>query len=119
MKVSFTEYTVVKGSPIILKCAVTSEPQHSRVYWQRKDGSARFYAGQLGIGGSTVLDPSLEINETTVSMTGEYICIAENEIGAGRSSPVLLTGLIKHFYLIVLFSYFTRFNSFFTLLENE
>ncbi|CAC5364614.1 HMCN [Mytilus coruscus] len=80
------------GLEVTLKCSIQAVPQAIEVYWQRNtnDYHTLIKASSLSIGGSTVSDPSLTIQKTSASMSGEYACIARNSVGTARSLLTVL-----------------------------
>lgn len=47
--------------------------------------------------GSTVTEPSLTILHATIADAGQYICLAVNYVGTGRSEPttlIILGGMV-------------------------
>ncbi|CAG2249887.1 unnamed protein product [Mytilus edulis] len=85
------------GYTITITCSVKNTyPEVSNVYWQRylHGSTTMIHSNSIGIKGVTVENPSLIIPYAMESMTGEYICFAENSVGTGSSLPAKLTGLI-------------------------
>ncbi|CAC5425483.1 unnamed protein product [Mytilus coruscus] len=80
------------GLDVILRCSIQAVPPAIEVYWQRNinDHQTIIKSSSLNIEGSTVGDPSLTIRKASVSMSGEYTCIARNPVGTGRSLPTIL-----------------------------
>ncbi|VDH95558.1 Hypothetical predicted protein [Mytilus galloprovincialis] len=75
------------GLDVILRCSIRAVPPAIEVYWQRNtnDHQTIIKSSSLNINGSTVGDPSLTIRKASVSMSGEYTCIARNSVGTGKS----------------------------------
>ncbi|XP_052080992.1 immunoglobulin superfamily member 10-like [Mytilus californianus] len=80
------------GLDVILKCSIRAVPPAIEVYWQRNtnDHQTIIKSSSLNIEGSTVGNPSLTIRKASVSMSGEYTCIARNPVGTGRSLHTIL-----------------------------
>lgn len=89
-----SSYTAFIGLSIELKCIVQSIPTHTYVYWThtRNHTSTVIIPGTVGFEVSTTDNPSLDIPSVNLFMSGDYRCIAINEIGTGISLPATLTG---------------------------
>lgn len=98
VSVPLQDLVVETGLEVILKCSIQAVPPTLEVFWQRNtnDYQTIIKATSLGIGGSTVNNPSLTIQKTSASMSGEYACIARNSIGTARSLLTVLKGKIKN-----------------------
>lgn len=92
------------GLDVILRCSIRAVPPAIEVYWQRNtnDHQTIIKSSSLNINGSTVGDPSLTIRKASVSMSGEYTCIARNSVGTGKSLHTILKGKILLQMLILL-----------------
>ncbi|CAC5364616.1 unnamed protein product [Mytilus coruscus] len=93
VNVPLEPFSTVAGFDVILKCVIKAVPQAIEVYWQRhtsNDVHTIIKSSTLNIEGSTVGDPSLTIRKASVSMSGEYTCIARNHVGTVRSLPTVL-----------------------------
>lgn len=74
-------------------CTVTSNPAHTRVFWQRIiNGAAQeiTVTNNNKYSGSTLNTPSLTITGTTAADAGSYRCLAENSVGTGQSQITVL-----------------------------
>ncbi|VDI76863.1 hemicentin [Mytilus galloprovincialis] len=86
-------YSINIGSAITLGCTVTSNPAHTRVFWQRIiNGAAQeiTVTNNNKYSGSTLNTPSLTITGTTAADAGSYRCLAENSVGTGQSQITVL-----------------------------
>ncbi|XP_063428583.1 hemicentin-1-like isoform X6 [Mytilus trossulus] len=86
-------YSINIGSAITLGCTVTSNPAHTRVFWQRiVNGAAQeiTVTNTNKYSGSTLNTPSLTITGTTAADAGSYRCLAENSVGTGQSQITVL-----------------------------
>ncbi|OWF35465.1 Hemicentin-1 [Mizuhopecten yessoensis] len=84
--------TAVLGSSVTLICKVTANPTATGVSWERTIGGVTTpIVLNTKFVGSTVANPSLTINTLATTDQGSYVCVAENEIGTGRSAPGSLT----------------------------
>lgn len=91
------------GYTITITCSVKNTyPEVSNVYWQRylHGSTTMIHSNSIGIKGVTVENPSLIIPYAMESMTGEYICFAENSVGTGSSLPAKLTGLKTNKFVV-------------------
>ncbi|CAG2214960.1 HMCN [Mytilus edulis] len=87
-----SSYTAFLGLSIEIKCTVQSVPTHTYVYWTHKRNDTRVVIspGTVGFDGMTVENPSLYIPKVDLFMSGDYSCIAINDIGTGTSLPTTL-----------------------------
>ncbi|XP_052058076.1 hemicentin-1-like isoform X7 [Mytilus californianus] len=86
-------YSINIGSDIVLGCTVTSNPAHTRVFWQRIiNGQAQdiTVTNTNKYSGSTLNTPSLTITGTQAADAGSYRCLAENSVGVGQSQITVL-----------------------------
>ncbi|XP_063411625.1 hemicentin-1-like [Mytilus trossulus] len=85
-------YSVIFGSKISIHCEVTAEPEHSLVYWEKKNNNVIATINSLAVGTTdmTLNVPSLTIQFPTFSDQGTYTCFSANAIGIGHSSPTIL-----------------------------
>lgn len=86
------------GNSVTLTCTVTANPPHTIVYWRKlRNGiTTNINVAQSGgkYAGSTVSNPSLQINNAQLDDQGSYTCYAQNSVGTGQSTPtaLLVTG---------------------------
>lgn len=77
-----------------MKCTVVSSPPNLEVYWEKKskssNGQTIIRNGESGTSGSTTNILSLTINTARISDEGNYICVAKNMDGTGKSSKTVL-----------------------------
>lgn len=94
MTVDKLTYTANDGKSVQLSCSVRSNPQHSKIFWERNNNGTKttILSGMIAIRGVTVENPSLEIDNVTMGMAGEYRCFATNEIGTSASQVIKLQG---------------------------
>lgn len=87
-------YSAFIGLPIEIKCTVQSIPRHTYVYWTQKRNSIStvIIPGTVGFEFSTADNISLFIPSVNLFMSGDYRCIAINEVGTGISLPATLRG---------------------------
>jgi roundabout axon guidance receptor 2 len=72
----------VAGESVEFECGVAGEPL-PRVLWRRHDG-------RMPVGRAHVLDDrTLRIEQTQPGDEGEYICDAENDVGAVSARATL------------------------------
>lgn len=64
------------------------------MYWEKKskfsNGETIIRNGESGTSGSTTNIPSLTINTARISDEGNYVCVAKNMAGTGKSSETVL-----------------------------
>lgn len=87
VEVQIEEQTAQFGDTISINCTVRSHPNHTHVYWEKRNGDAvtTLTSETNGIRGSSIYMPSLTIMFATSTDTGSYTCNAENVIGVGIS----------------------------------
>lgn len=85
-------------------CVVTANPIHTRVNWRKiKNGvttDINVVNSNNKYSGSTVSNPSLQINNADLNDEGHYVCFASNGIGTGQSTQIFLdvNGGTLHMY---------------------
>ncbi|CAG2239189.1 HMCN [Mytilus edulis] len=87
-------YNVNYGSSVMLVCSVTANPVHTTVYWRKiKNGvttDINVANSNNKYSGSTVNNPSLQINNADLNDEANYACFASNSVGTGQSSQTFL-----------------------------
>ncbi|XP_052106688.1 hemicentin-1-like [Mytilus californianus] len=87
-------YNVNYGITAVLVCSVTANPAHTIVYWRKiKDGvTSDIYVANSNnkYSGSTVSNPSLQINNTDFNDEAYYVCFSSNIVGTGQSTQTFL-----------------------------
>lgn len=79
-----------------LECIIVSTTNLTDVYWQHLyNGTIRNITSSSPnvLYGSTITEPTLTIRRVTTEDSGEYICVAVNSVGTGKSQPTILTVL--------------------------
>lgn len=68
---------------------------YTYVYWTRRNNATTtlLIPGTVGYEGMTAPNPNLIIPKVDIFMSGEYRCLAINEVGTGQSFPTYLTGI--------------------------
>ncbi|XP_063420714.1 hemicentin-1-like [Mytilus trossulus] len=94
VQVSFLRYQINFGGSITLGCSVVSNPAHFQVYWRKTIGGTTSNVDVTNSGGkysgSTLLIPTLTINNAALSDEANYTCYATNIVGTGQSATTLL-----------------------------
>ncbi|VDI12391.1 Hypothetical predicted protein, partial [Mytilus galloprovincialis] len=89
-----TIYNVNYGNSAVLVCSVTANPVHTSVYWRKiKNGVSTDIAiasSNSKYSGSTISNPSLQINNADLNDEANYVCFASNIVGTGQSSQTFL-----------------------------
>lgn len=87
--------TAFVGLSFEIQCSIQSIPLYTYVYWTRSNRAniTLIIPGTVGYEGMTAQNPNLFIPKVDIFMSGEYSCIATNEIGTGYSSATNLTGI--------------------------
>ncbi|CAC5377794.1 HMCN [Mytilus coruscus] len=89
-----TIYNVNYGNSAVLVCSVTANPVHTIVYWRKiKNGvttDINVETSNNKYSGSTVSNPSLQINNVDLNDEAYYVCFASNSVGTGQSSQTFL-----------------------------
>ncbi|VDH91359.1 Hypothetical predicted protein, partial [Mytilus galloprovincialis] len=87
-------YNVNFGSTAVLVCSVIANPTHIDVYWRKiKNGvttDINVANSNNKYSGSTVSNPSLQINNADLNDEAYYVCFASNSVGSGQSSQTFL-----------------------------
>lgn len=79
-----------------LECTVVSTPNQTDVYWQHISNSTIRNITSSSpnvLYGATITEPTLTIRRVTTEDSGQYICVAVNIVGTGKSQPTILTVL--------------------------
>lgn len=95
VSIPYKTYEAVSGHSFTLKCTIGRANQPIvYVYWTRKikNLTTILSSATIGIFNVTVENPSITFQSAELSMSGEYICFATNNIGTGKSAPVYLHG---------------------------
>ncbi|XP_063404714.1 triple functional domain protein-like [Mytilus trossulus] len=95
------EYSIWSGSAMTLECIIDSIPNHTDVYWQKESHGTvmNITSSSTNVYGATVTKPSLTITHVTTDDEGQYICLAVNIVGTGKSNPTSVKVLGKMFYI--------------------
>ncbi|CAC5381762.1 unnamed protein product [Mytilus coruscus] len=96
------KYKTGKGYSVTINCIVKSEHlKIQNVFWTvynpRTKRTNEIHNGEVGIDGVSPENPSLIINEVSVSMEGEYTCCAINKAGdaCGLPSDLIVDNIEK------------------------
>ncbi|CAG2212944.1 unnamed protein product [Mytilus edulis] len=86
--------TAFVGLSFEIQCSIHSTPMYTYVYWTRSNNATNtvLIPGTVGYEGMTASNPNLIIPKVDILMSGEYRCLAINEVGTGQSLPTYLTG---------------------------
>ncbi|XP_059165768.1 hemicentin-1-like [Physella acuta] len=80
--------TTVSGSTIILTCNVDANPQLTDFYWRKSNSNISSTSNPEKYSGGTIFNTNLTIINTSKTDTGNYTCVAVNNIGASSSQSV-------------------------------
>ncbi|VDI16426.1 Hypothetical predicted protein, partial [Mytilus galloprovincialis] len=85
--------TAFVGFSFEIQCSIQSKPMYTYVYWTRSNNATItvLVPGTVGYEGMTAQNPNLFIPKVDIFMSGEYRCLAINELGTGQSSSTSLT----------------------------
>ncbi|XP_071166138.1 hemicentin-1-like [Mytilus edulis] len=87
-------YNVNFGNSAVLVCSVTANPTHTNVFWRKiKNGvttDINVANSNNKYSGSTVNNPSLQINNADLNDEANYACFASNSVGTGQSTQTFL-----------------------------
>ncbi|XP_046600851.1 B-cell receptor CD22 [Neodiprion lecontei] len=78
--------TLREGDDLKLVCEVDSNPRPDTITWYHDEALIEHNV----TGGTLVASETLTLRSLTLAHSGEYICVASNAVGEGRSHPVLI-----------------------------
>ncbi|CAG2199111.1 unnamed protein product [Mytilus edulis] len=80
----------VTVTELIIRCEISSDPPHNRVYWEKTVNGTKTIInyGAIGTNGITPENPSLILQYSTYADAGDYTCNAINTVGTGQSKSI-------------------------------
>lgn len=100
------------GEQLIIRCNISSNPYHKRVYWAQVVNGTKTIInhGTIRTHGITPENPSLIFQYSTYEDTGYYTCFAVNDIGTGQSESVHIKIYGGRYYTYIFVCFDSRNN---------